>query len=184
MRTMTNSAGLTGATPISTITIPASIDSAVLFVPSHLTKNACSGLANRPTDTAPEAVVVWLEYAPLRTLQDRLFKVVEVAANVDVSPLCITGEGTCSPNPNTAPREGLDCVNAFWVQQVGLTTGRVNFDADHPLEHLICRCLEHAASVVVVVPQTGDVTTWGEVNVVTDSWVKDGNPGPVGDGKL
>ena len=44
IRKITNSAGLTGATPISTTTMPASIDSAVLFVSSHLTKNACSGL--------------------------------------------------------------------------------------------------------------------------------------------
>ena len=45
MRKTTNSAGFTGAMPISTMTCPASITSGGFVSASHLTKNACSGVA-------------------------------------------------------------------------------------------------------------------------------------------
>ena len=45
MRKTTNSAGLTGAIPMIAMTRPASMSSWVLVSSSHLTKNACSGVA-------------------------------------------------------------------------------------------------------------------------------------------
>ena len=171
-RKITNSAGFTGAMPMSTMSWPASIVSAVLFSPSHLTKNASAGVApeeravapgpdeegpDRPLDALPEVHVVGLEDDPLGAEEDRLLDVVEEAPDVEVAPRRVGGERAGAPDADPAPGEGADAVDPDRVELVLLGPGEVQLQGDRPADDLVRRRLVDAALAVVAGPDAGDV---------------------------
>ena len=101
MRKMTNSAGRTGAMPISQISRPFRMSSCDIVVRSQVMKNASSSVrpksapprhcdtqeqADGVLHTRPQPVVVGLEDDPLRTLVNRALEEDEQPAHRDVLP--------------------------------------------------------------------------------------------------
>ena len=154
MRKMTNSAGFTGAMPISTTSWPASRDSGGLVSSSHLTKKAWSGVApnsapvapdaqqegvDRPLHTVPQAHVVRLEDDPLGALDDRLLDVVEEPPDVEVAPRRVARERPRAPDPDAAAGERADAVDPDRVELVVLGLRDVQLERDRAADDLVGR---------------------------------------------
>ena len=169
---MTNSAGLTGAMPISMISCPRSRTSGGFSSSSHLTKNACSGVAPNSAplaphagqegadvapDARPQVRVVRLEDHPLRAALDRLLDVVEQPPHVDVAPGGIAAQGARAPDADAAAGEGADAVDADRVELScsPLVTGVAALE--RAAHDLVGGRLVHAALVVAAGVDAGHV---------------------------
>src|SRR5262245_58994767 len=117
MRKMTNSAGRTGATPISQMSRPFKMSSRVIVVRSQVTKNASSSVVpiiappppltaekqtDRVFDARPQRLVVRLEDHPLGALVNRRLEEYEQPAHADVFPKRIGAQRTRAPQENPA----------------------------------------------------------------------------------
>src|SRR6266849_6427507 len=132
----------------------------------------------------PQCVVVRLEDRPLSAAEDRLLKVVEEAADVDVAPRRVAGERPGAPYPSAPPGERPDAVDPVGVQQVVLALGDVELEADGAPHHLVRGRLVHAAGVVVAAPDASHVTARGHEHVGPRAGVGDLDPRPVQHGVL
>ena len=151
MRKTTNSAGLTGAMPISTTSWPGVDDlgRVVLRVALDVERlarrraeqravapDAEQERVERPLDALPEVQVVRLEDDPLGALEDRLLDVVEEAADVEVAPRRIARQRPRAPDPDAPPGERPDAVDAGRVELVVLALGDLELQrqraADRP----------------------------------------------------
>ena len=117
MRTITNSAGFTGATPTTQISRPLSMSVCVIVVRSHLTKNASSTLVpferavapdqgqevgDRAAHARPQRLGVGLEDHPLQAAVDRRLDEDQQPAHVDVLPVGIAGDDAAAVDADAA----------------------------------------------------------------------------------
>ena len=123
-RKMTNSAGFTGAMPISTDDLAGVDDLRRVGLRVALDVERLSGVApnsapsrhtreqervDRAADALPQSRVVRLEDDPLGALEDRLLEVVEEPADVEVAPRRVARERARAPDADAAARERRGC---------------------------------------------------------------------------
>src|SRR5665213_3686774 len=61
---------------------------------------------------APERLAVRFEHHPAGRIGERMLEIEEIAADVDVLPLRIAGQGACASDTEAAPREFPQAVDA------------------------------------------------------------------------
>ena len=158
---MTNSAGLTMATPISVTTCPASRTSGGFVSASHLTKESLlrrvpekgsgSPLAQQKItdgalDPLPETRIIWFENHKLRALFDGLAQEIQQApgANIFFSAISITAQGARTPHVNVAV-EVANAINSLRIEPILLGFAQVVLQPDRSRHRLVGGRLVDAA---------------------------------------
>ena len=155
-----NSAGRTGATPISQTSRPLSRSSCVIVERSHRTKNASSscGPCSAPVRQTPRrktctesrtrdhsGCVVGFEHRPLQAAVDGVLEVDEEPAHRDVLPLRVRRQRTRAPHAEATAFEAPDGVHAERGQRLLLRMVDNQLQVEYAIQRLVDRRLVHTA---------------------------------------
>src|SRR6266496_1104668 len=130
-------------------------------------------------DLGPQGVVVRLEHHPLGAVQDRLLQVVEQAADAEVAPGRVAGQGAGAPDADAAAGEGAQAVDPDRVEQVVLCLGDLQLERENAAHHLVSGRLVDPAGVVAAAPDAHHVAAQRHEAVAAAGGVEHLHPKPV-----
>src|SRR6266550_1355581 len=118
MRKMTNSAGLSGATPTRTTSRPLSRSFWVIVERSQRTNLEFveEKILDGSAHVGPQRFAVGLKHCPLRPFVYRVFEVGKVAPQVDVLPLRVGTDCARAPQTEAASFEEAEAIDALRIQ--------------------------------------------------------------------
>src|SRR5438477_11739135 len=94
-----------------------------------------------------------------------MFQVVEVAADAQVLPLRVRGDGAGAPEAVPAALEEAEAVDALRVEDVLLRLVQEDLEPDRAADHLVRGRFHDAALRIVAGIDAGDVAAGGEVRL-------------------